>query len=215
MSPINNIALTEQLHSLFEPALVAEMIEFGKEMKIEAGKMIMDYGKQVSMMPLIVGGTVKVMKMDDEGREILLYYLSDHDSCSMAFACCMESRRSEIRAVAEEDVTLIALPQQKLNEWICKYPSWKSYIFNNFDKRFSELLKSIEGIAFKKLDERLVAYLKERQRVGKSSLIKASHQNIAEELGTSRVVVSRLLKQLENDQKLLLYRNEIKLLKDF
>ena len=124
----------------------------------------------------------------------------------------MEARQSEIKAIAEEAVSIIAIPHNKLDEWLCKYPTWKSYIMHSFNERFLELLKSIESIAFRKLDERLVQYLREKQRIGNSSVIKASHTTIAEELGTSRVVISRLLKQLENEKKLLLYRNEIKLL---
>ena len=125
------------------------------------------------------------------------------------------SKKSEVKAIAEEDVELMAIPHLKLEEWLCKYPSWKSYIMRSFNERFLELLKSIESIAFHKLDERLIGYLKEKQRLSGSSVIKASHYLIADELHTSRVVVSRLLKQLENDKKIILYRNEIKLLNRF
>ena len=121
----------------------------------------------------------------------------------------------EVKAITEDDVELITIPHIKLNEWLCKYTTWKNYIMHSFNERFLELLKSIESIAFHKLDERLVAYLKEKQKLSGSSVIKASHYLIADELATSRVGVSRLLKQLENDGKILLYRNEIKLLKGF
>jgi CRP/FNR family transcriptional regulator, anaerobic regulatory protein len=133
----------------------------------------------------------------------------------MAYSCCMEARKSEIKAVAEGDGELIAIPHAKLDEWLCKYPGWKNYIMHSFNERFLELLKSIESIAFHKLDDRLIAYLKEKQRLSGSSVIRVSHYLIAEELATSRVVISRLLKQLENDGKILLYRNEIKLLNEF
>ena len=116
-----------------------------------------------------------------------------------------------MKAIAEDDVELIAIPHIKLDEWLCKYPSWKNYIMGSFNERFLELLKSIESIAFHKSDERLIAYLKEKQRLSGSGVIKASHYLIADELATLRVVVSRLIKQLENDGKILLYRNEIKL----
>jgi CRP/FNR family transcriptional regulator len=127
----------------------------------------------------------------------------------------MEAKKSEVKAIAEDDGELIAIPHLKLEEWLCKYASWKSYIMRSFNERFLELLKSIESIAFHKLDERLIAYLKEKQRHTGSSVIKASHHLIADDLHTSRVVVSRLLKQLENDKKIILYRNEIKLLSGF
>ena len=175
----------------------------------------MDYGKYIRMMPMVIRGTIKVLRKDENDKEILLYYLSNDESCSMAYSCCMEAKKSEVKAIAEDDVELLAIPHNKLDEWLCKYPSWKNYIMRSFNERFLELLKSIESIAFHKLDERLVAYLKEKKRLSGSSVIKGSHYLIADELATSRVVVSRLLKQLENDGKVILYRNEIKLLNGF
>ena len=203
------------LHATFEPALIKEMYQFGEVKHFKEGDIIMDYGKYIRMMPIVLKGTLKVFRMDETGKEILLYYLSDNESCSMAYSCCLEAKKSEVKAIAEDHVELIAIPHIKLDEWLCKYTSWKNYIMHSFNERFLELLRSIESIAFHKLDERLVAYLKEKQRLSGSSVIKASHYLIADELATSRVVVSRLLKQLENDGKILLYRNEIKLLKGF
>ncbi|HEX7457680.1 MAG TPA: Crp/Fnr family transcriptional regulator [Ginsengibacter sp.] len=203
------------LDSTFEPALIKEMHQFGEVKHFKEGDIIMDYGKYIRMMPIVIKGTVKVFRMDENGKEILLYYLSSNESCSMAYSCCVEAKKSEVKAIAEDDVELIAIPYIKLDEWLCKYSSWKNYIMHSFNERFLELLKSIESIAFHKLDERLIAYLKEKQRLSGSSVIKASHYLIADELATSRVVVSRLLKQLENDGKILLYRNEIKLMKGF
>ncbi len=206
---------THGFNSAFEPALIKEMQKFGEIKHYKEGEIIMDYDKYVRTMPLIVNGTIKVLRRDEKGKEILLYYLSSTESCSMAYSCCLEAKKSEIRAIAEDDVELLAIPHAKLDEWLCKYPSWKNYIMRSFNERFLELLKSIESIAFHKLDERLISYLKEKQRLSGSSVIKVSHYVIADELATSRVVISRLLKQLENDGKILLYRNEIKLLKDF
>ena len=206
---------TETLERIFEPALIKEMYQFGVIKHFKEGDIIMDYGKYIRMMPIVLKGTIKVYRMDDNGNEILLYYLSSNESCSIAYSCCVEAKKSEVKAVAEDDVELLAIPHIKLDEWLCKYPSWKNYIMHSFNERFLELFKSIESIAFRKLDERLISYLKEKQRISGSSIIKTSHNQIAEELATSRVVVSRLLKQLENEKKVILYRNEIKLLKDF
>jgi CRP/FNR family transcriptional regulator len=199
----------------FEPGLLQELKQYGELKYFKEGDVIMDYGKYVRMMPIVISGTLKVLRKDDFGKEILLYYLSSNESCSMAYSCCLEARKSEVKAIAEDDVELIAIPHVKLDEWLCKYPSWKNYIMRSFNERFLELLKSIESIAFHKLDDRLIAYLKEKQRLFGSSVIKVSHYLIADELATSRVVISRLLKQLENDGKILLYRNEIKLLQAF
>ncbi|MEO5996739.1 MAG: Crp/Fnr family transcriptional regulator [Chitinophagaceae bacterium] len=205
----------DNLKNVFEPKLLLEMQQFGTFKSFKEGGLIMDYGKYIRMMPIILEGTVKVYRLDEKGNEILLYYLSSSESCSMAYSCCVEAKKSEVKAIAEDDVELLAIPPVKLDEWLCVYPGWKNYIMRGFNERFIELLKSIESIAFHKLDERLIAYLKEKQRMTGSSVIKASHYLIADELATSRVVISRLLKQLENDGRILLYRNEIKLMKGF
>lgn len=202
----------EKLAGVFEPALIMEIQQFGTLQQFKEGDLIMDYGKYIRMMPIILSGTVKVLRMDDEGNEILLYYLSSNESCSMAYSCCIEAKKSVVKAIAEDDVELIGIPHIKLDEWLCTYPGWKNYIMRSFNDRFIELLKSIESIAFHKLDERLIDYLKDKQRISGSSVVKASHHQIADELATSRVVISRLLKQLENSKKIILYRNEIKLL---
>jgi CRP/FNR family transcriptional regulator len=202
----------ENFEHIFEPKLLQEIQQFGIIQHFNEGDLIMDYGKYIRMMPVVLSGTIKVYRLDDEGHEILLYYLSSSESCSMAYSCCIEAKKSEVKAVAEDDVVLVAIPHIKLDEWLCTYPSWKNYIMRSFNERFIELLKSIESIAFHKLDERLIEYLKEKQRISGSSVIKASHSLIADELATSRVVISRLLKQLENSKKIILYRNEIKLM---
>lgn len=202
----------ETFKHIFEPKLIQEIQQFGVWQHFNEGDLIMDYGKYIRMMPLILKGTVKVYRLDENGNEILLYYLSSSESCSMAYSCCVEAKKSEVKAIAEDDVELIAIPHIKLDEWLCIYPSWKNYIMRSFNDRFIELLKSIESIAFHKLDERLIAYLKEKQRLTGSSVIKASHYLIADELATSRVVISRLLKQLENSKRIILYRNEIKIM---
>jgi CRP/FNR family transcriptional regulator, anaerobic regulatory protein len=203
----------KQLSAIFEPNLMKEIEALGAPKTYKEGEVIMDYDKHIRMMPFILKGTVKVLRKDESGKEILLYYLSSTESCSMAYSCCMEEKRSEVRAIAEDEVVLLGIPHAKLDEWLCKYPSWKSYIMRSFNERFNEMLRTIESIAFHKLDQRLIYYLKEKQRLSGSSVIKASHYQIADELATSRVVISRLLKQLENEGKVILYRTEIKLLK--
>ena len=200
------------LKNIFEPELLEQMQQFATLQSFADTEIIIDYGKYIRMMPIVLKGTMKVYRMDDDGNEILLYYLSGSESCSMAYSCCIEAKKSEVKAIAEDDVEILAIPNTKLDEWLCAYPSWKNYIMRSFNERFTELLKSIESIAFHKLDERIIGYLKEKQRVTGSNIIKASHYQIAEELATSRVVISRLLKQLENSKRIILLRNEIKLL---
>lgn len=205
----------DNLAKVFEPKLLQEIQQFGTWQSFKDGDVIIDYGKYIRMMPIVLKGTIKIYRLDEIGNEILLYYLSSSESCSMAYSCCVEAKKSEIKAIAEDDVELIAIPNVKLDQWLCVYPSWKNYIMRSFNERFIELLKSIESIAFHKLDERIISYLKEKQRLSGSSVIKASHNLIADELSTSRVVISRLLKNLENSKKIILYRSEIKLLPAF
>lgn len=204
--------INEIYKHVFEPALIGEIGAKGKFMTLKEGDVMLDIGQTIRVMPLILSGSLKILRMDEEGRELLLYYVNPNESCAMTFTCCMEQYPSEIRAIAEDEVELIAVPIAMMNEWILKYPSWKNFVMRTIHTRFNELLRTIDQIAFQKLDERLVHYLKEKAKVSGSSLINLSHEQIANELATSRVVISRLLKKLEDNHKLLLYRNQIKLL---
>jgi CRP/FNR family transcriptional regulator, anaerobic regulatory protein len=198
---------------IFEVSLIRELEKQGRVHSFNAGETIMDVGQTVRFMPIILKGNIKVTRMDDEGREILLYFVHGVESCAMTFTCCMQQKSSEIKATAEEDTLVIMIPVGLMDEWIVKYPTWKSFVMQTMMQRFNELLKTIDSIAFQKLDERLIQYLKDRSKAAGSSLLNVTHQQIADELATSRVVISRLLKKLENDKKILLYRNQIKLLK--
>jgi CRP/FNR family transcriptional regulator, anaerobic regulatory protein len=204
--------IAEQFKYIFEPELIAEIERIGKPMSVKEGEKLIDIGQTNRIMPILLKGVLKVSRIDEQGRELLLYYVNANESCAMTFTCCMEQFPSEIRAVAEEDVELIALPITVMDEWMMKYSTWKSFIMRTIRNRFNELLLTIDQIAFQKLDDRLVRYLKEKSKATGSALINLSHEQIATDLATSRVVISRLLKELENDNKLLLYRNQIKLL---
>ena len=199
---------------LFEPGLIEEISLNSREMTIPEGGVILDAGQMVTVIPVVLSGIIKVSRIDDQGHELLLYYVNSSESCAMTFTCCMQQYPSEIRAVAEEEVHLLAIPIHFMDQWLVKYPTWKSFVMKTIRNRFNELLRSIDQIAFQKLDERLVHYLKDKSKATSSSLINLSHEQIAQELATSRVVVSRLLKKLENEKKLLLYRHQIKLLSD-
>ncbi|MCW5907260.1 MAG: Crp/Fnr family transcriptional regulator [Chitinophagales bacterium] len=206
--------IIEQFKTVFEPELLKELEANAKPVSAKAGDVILDIGQTVRNIPLLLSGTVKVSRVDEEGKELLLYYVNPSETCAMTFTCCMEQHPSEIKAVAEDDVEMLMLPIKVMDEWLMKYPTWKSFVMTTIRNRFNEMLKTIDQIAFTKLDERLVRYLKEKSKATGSSLINLSHEQIANELATSRVVVSRLLKKLESDGKVLLYRNQIKLLKD-
>ncbi|MEZ5024947.1 MAG: Crp/Fnr family transcriptional regulator [Chitinophagales bacterium] len=201
------------LNELFEPNLIKELEKTSKQINVQAGNTILEIGEIVRHIPIILDGSVKVSRIDEDNRELLLYYVNPKESCAMTFTCCMQHNPSEIRAVAEDDVQMLAVPIEVMDKWLNKFPSWKNFVMKTIHIRFTELLKAIDQIAFQKLDERLITYLKEKSKATNSTLVNLSHQQIADELATSRVVISRLLKSLENENKLLLYRNQIKILK--
>jgi CRP/FNR family transcriptional regulator, anaerobic regulatory protein len=194
---------------LFEAALLSEINQVGTFKEIPEGFKIMEIGEYVRAMPLLVSGAIKILREDNDGDELLLYFLEKGDTCAMTLACCIGQTKSEIRAIAETDTKIIMVPIQKMEEWSAKYRSWRNYVFESYHTRLNEMLDTIDSIAFLKMDERLIKYLKEKSRISKDNTIRNTHQEIAYELHTSRVVISRLLKKLENLNKIELHRNHI------
>lgn len=205
----------QRIKVLFEPELQDEINKVGKTISVKAEDVIMDYGQIIRGIPLVLSGSIKIYRMDEDGKELLLYYVNSNESCAMTFTCCMEQKPSEIKAIAEEDVTMISIPVEYMDKWMMKYTTWKNFIMGTIHDRFNELLKTIDLIAFQKLDERLRHYLEQKAKNSGSKVLNLSHEQIATDLATSRVVISRLLKSLENNGLLLLYRNQIKLLSTF
>jgi CRP/FNR family transcriptional regulator len=199
-------------NTLFEADLIEAINRNAKEVKLKEGDLLLDVGQIVRVIPIVLSGTLKVSRIDDQGHELFLYYINPNESCALTFTCCMEQHSSEIRVMADEDSLVLTIPITAMDEWMMKYPSWKSFIMRTIRSRFNELLSMIDQIAFQRLDERLVSYLKEKSKATGSLLIHASHEQIAIDLASSREVISRLLKRLENEQKVILYRNQIKLL---
>ncbi|MEM6866730.1 MAG: Crp/Fnr family transcriptional regulator [Bacteroidota bacterium] len=195
----------------FEPALISEIEEVGKSVSFPAGDVIIDIGQYIKGMPLLISGAIKILREDDNGDELLLYYLEPGDTCSMTMACCFGETRSEIRAIAETSVQLVMVPVRNMETWIAKYRSWRNFVFESYHNRLNELLITVDGIAFKNLDQRLVDYLKRKSEITNDSNVNSTHQEIAYDLHTSRVVVSRLLKKLERMGKIELHRNHITL----
>ena len=206
--------IPEQFTHNFEPALLKELESKAKIISAKEGAVILDIGQTVRSIPLLLRGVLKITRIDDQGKELLLYYVHANESCAMTFTCCMQQFPSEIKAIAETDVEYLAVPVSVMDEWLSKYPTWKSFVMKTIRSRFNELLNAIDQLAFQKLDERLVHYLKEKSKSTGSTLINLSHEQIAGEMASSREVISRLLKKLENEGKVLLYRNQIKIMKD-
>jgi len=193
----------------FEQPLIDEILNEGKLVELPAGETIMDIGQYIRSIPLLLSGAIKVLREDEEGDELLLYYLEQGETCSVTMACCMGQTKSEIRAITETDTKMVMVPVRKMEEWMGKYKGWRNYVFESYQNRLNKLLLTVDSIAFKNLDQRLMDYLKKKVEVTKDNRINSTHQEIAYDLHTSRVVVSRLLKKLEKMKKLELHRNHI------
>lgn len=198
--------------NLFEANLLRELSQVGNYMEVEEGYTLMRPGGYIRSIPILLSGSVKILRADSEGREALLYYLGGLDSCAMSLTCCLDQRPSEITAIADEKTKLISIPVEKIDEWISKYSSWKQFVFLTYQKRFDDLLGAIDQIAFHKLDERLLGLLNRKSKQCGCSVFNITHEELGQELATSREVVSRLLKQLERLGRVKLSRNKIELL---
>lgn len=204
--------LTESYGSIFEKELINEIVQVGTFKEVPEGYKLIEIGDYIKGMPLLISGAIKILREDNDGDELLLYYLEKGDTCSMTLACCMGDSKSEIRAITETDSKLIMVPMQKMEEWTVKYKTWRNFVFNSYHERLNELLSTLDSIAFDKMDARLISYLKEKARINKGDIINNTHQEIAYELHSSRVVISRLLKKLEQMGSIELHRNYIKIL---
>ncbi|MEH6681294.1 MAG: Crp/Fnr family transcriptional regulator [Sediminicola sp.] len=206
--------LRENYGKVFEEALILEIENVGTLKEFPEGQKLMEIGDYIRSMPLLISGVVKILREDSDGDELLLYFLERGDTCAMTLSCCMGQAKSEIRAIAETDAVLIMVPVKKMEEWMATYPSWRNFIIQSYHSRLNEMFQTVDSIAFLKMDERLLKYLREKARVTQDLTIYNTHQEIAYELHTSRVVVSRLLKKLEKLGEIELFRNHIKLLKE-
>lgn len=197
---------------IFEEALMDEIAEVSLLRDFNEGDVLIDFGDYIKKMPLLIEGAIKILREDFDEGELLLYFIEKGDTCAMTMACCMGESKSEIRAVAETKGKVIMIPVQKMEEWLGKYKSWRNYVFNSYNNRLKEMLSAIDNLAFMNMDERLLNYLYDKSKINNSREIHATHQEIAYDLHTSRVVVSRLLKALENEGKIRLHRASIEFL---
>ena len=173
---------------------------------------LIDENDYIKFVPIVLNGSIKVFKLDEDGREMLLYYIKPGESCVMSFLGATCNGTSKIKAVVEEEAEVLILPVHKATELIRENPQWIQFIFELYNRRFEELLSVVNAIAFQKVDVRLWELLKTKVKLLKTDELSMTHQQVADELGTAREVVSRLLKQLERDKKISLGRNKIKIL---
>jgi CRP/FNR family transcriptional regulator len=204
--------LTESYGYIFEEALIDEIVKVATFKEFKADDYLIEIGDYIKTMPLLVNGAIKILREDENGDELLLYFLERGDTCAMTLTCCMGQAKSRIRAIAETDGSLLMIPVEKMEDWLTKYKTWRNFVFDSYNVRLMEMLEAIDTLAFMNLDERLYKYLTDKAKVIGNTEIQNTHQEIAYEMHTSRVVISRLLKALEIEGKIKLHRNKIEIL---
>ena len=194
------------------PRITEKLMGMGITKSFAEGDVIINENSFVKAIPIVTNGSVRVMRTDEDGREILLYYIKAGERCIMSFLGGMHHDTSKVKAVAEEQTDILFIPSDRVNALIAEFPEWLDYIFRLYHKRFEELLEVVNAVAFKKLDERLLIFLKRKTALTNNQNIHITHEQLSNELGTARVVVSRLLKQMEDEGLVKLSRNKITLL---
>ncbi len=204
--------LKETYGFIFEEKLIEEIAKVSLLRDFKEGDVLIDFGDYVRKMPLLINGAIKILREDFDEGELLLYFIERGDTCAMTMACCMGNIKSEIRAVAETNGQVVMIPVEKMEEWLGKYKSWRNYVFNSYNNRLKEMLSAIDSLAFLNMEDRLLNYLIEKSKINSSREIHNTHQEIAYDLNTSRVVISRLLKALEKTGRIRLHRASIELI---
>lgn len=207
--------LQAALPNFTDPKLLQAILDKGQIMKLEPGKVMMEPGQFIKMVPLVLEGSIKIMRVDEDGKELFLYYLDAGETCALSLTCCTSAKPSEIKAVVEEKTTIIAIPVAVHEQFSDEFRQWKDFVANTYQSRFQEMLIALDAVAFKRMDERLMRYIVTKMKQHKSNELHTTHQEIANELGTSREVVSRLLKVLEKKKWIELGRNVIYIRDDF
>ena len=208
--------MKDLLHQIYgtilEEALLNEIEQVAMLKEFKEGDVIIDFGDYIKKMPLLLSGAIKILREDFDEGELLLYFIEKGDTCSMSMACCLGDTKSEIRAVAETNGQVVMIPVMYMELWLGKYKSWRNYVFASYNNRLKEMLTAIDNLAFRNMDKRLLNYLLEKSKINTTKEINTTHQEIAYDLNTSRVVISRLLKALEKNGKIKLHRAYIELI---
>ena len=204
-----------QIRNIFpnlEEGLYQEILKHGIIKEVKAGDTLLKVGQTIRSTMLIVEGLVKLYREDDGGKEFFIYHLDAGQACSLSMVCAAKNETSEVLAKALTDTTVLAIPLEYMEQWMSKYKSWYQFVITSYRNRFEELLKTIDAIAFTNMDERLEYYLKKQvEKLGNN--LKITHQEIANDLNSSREVISRLLKKMELKNYLIIHRNSIEWLK--
>lgn len=209
---MENIIKTKY-RNFFEDQLLDEIIEISTTRDFQEGDQLMDIGEYITKMPILLSGVIKIIREDQKDGEIVLYYIEEGGTCAMTLTCCFGETKSQVKAIAETDGTVIFIPVYKMEEWLIKYHTWRNFVLNSYNNRMNELLAAIDNLAFNNMEERLIKLLKAKAKIYNSIFIQNTHQELADELNTSRVVISRILKSLENNGVIQLNRKYIELLR--
>ena len=204
--------LLQPFNYLFDSETIDNIANVAVLKTFHKSDIIIDIGQDLNYIPLLISGNIKVLREDSHGDELLLYVLESGDTCAMSLTCCMVKSVSKIRAIADEDATVVMIPIENMKLWFNTNECWRNFILQSYQIRFDEMLETIDTLAFMKMDERLFKYLTDQVKLSASTHLEVTHQEIAEDLNTSRVVISRLLKQLEKENKIELGRNKINVL---
>jgi CRP/FNR family transcriptional regulator len=196
----------------FSDELIIELESNGTRQSFKAGDTIMRTGQYINNTLLILQGQIKIYREGENGGEFLMYYLQPGQACAVSMICATKSQTSMIMAKVVEDVDLIMIPLTLMEKWMMEHHSWYEFVIFTYRTRFEEVLEVIDNIAFRAMDERLEFYLKRHAEACGCEDLKLSHQEIATELNTSREVISRLLKKMEQRGMVKLHRNHIELL---
>jgi CRP/FNR family transcriptional regulator len=209
VTAIDKTGLIKRTFPFFEKELVEELADVSSLIILETGESILGEGDYIKSFPMVIDGCLRVLRMSDNGNELLLYYLNQGEICSMSLTCCMSLQKSNIRMVAEEHSLVLTIPVDKPEKWMSDYRTWKEFMMYSYKKRFDELLDTIDSIAFTQLDQRLVRFFEDRFRSTGNPVFKGTHQEIAIQLNTSREVISRLLRNLEKQNLIITGRNSV------
>ena len=193
------------------PEIREKLAAYGLVKTFMEGDVILNENAYINAIPIVTKGNIRVLRTDEDGRELLLYYIKAGESCIMSFLGGMHHDTSKVKAIAEEETEILFIPIDKVSLLIKQFPEWLDYIFRLYHKRFEELLEVVNAVAFKKMDERLLQFIKKKCEITNSHTLYVTHEQMANELGTARVVVSRLLKQMEESGLVQLGRNKITL----
>jgi CRP/FNR family transcriptional regulator len=209
--------LREEIAGLFpmlaeDAGLLDELDRSAIIRNFKRGDLVVDYGDMITSVPLVLDGVLKVLREHGDDKEVLLYFLEGGHTCAASFSCCMIKKRSEIKVIADADSRVVFIPLVTANNWMGRHEAWRDFVFSMYDERLFSMIDTIDRLAFAKLDQQLIDYLESRAQLTDDGVIRISHIEIATDLTASREAISRLLKKLEEEGRVELGRNRIKVL---